>query len=512
MPTTADSNKRIAKNTLMLYVRMLFTMIVSLYTSRVVLNTLGVSDYGIYNVVGGVVTMFTFLNGAMSSATQRYLNFDIGQHNSGHLKTVFRTAMQIHFLISIIVLVLGETIGLWFVCTQLNIPSGRMSAAIWVYQFSIFSCIVSIISLPYTADIIAHERMGAFAYISIFDVTMKLLIVYLLVLADFDKLKFYALLLFCVQVLDRIIYNIYCKHHFAEVNFSFCIEKPLFKEMSSFAGWSLWGNIAAVLFTQGVNILLNMFFGPVVNAARGIAVQVQGVVRGFVDNIQTAVNPQITKSYAADNLERMHKLIFASSKFCFFLLFLIVLPLSIEAKRVLTVWLKIVPDHTVWFLRLILCIMLIETLANPFVIANQATGKVKVYQAITGGILLLIIPIAYIVLKFGGDPESVFVVHLSIVIIAQVARILLMRPLIHLKIRTYIRKVIVPILAVVIVSPIFPLFLYLNTKENVSSFFGVCILCVFCTFATVYFLGVNKSERTMMIEKVRTILHKKFHK
>lgn len=508
MSSNSENNKRIAKNTMMLYIRMFFTMAVSLFTSRVILQTLGVTDYGINNVVGGVVVMFSFLNGAMSSATQRYLNVDIAKGNEGHLRVSFCTAMQIHVLIALGIFVLAETVGLWFMLEKLYIPENRMMAALWVYQFSIIACMVNIISLPYNAAIIAHERMDAFAYISIMDVVLKLVIVYLLVISPFDKLITYSALFLCVNLLDRSIYNLYCKRHFSEINFSLKIDRRLFKEMSSFAGWSLWGSFAAVLFTQGLNMLLNMFFGPTVNAARGIAVQVQGIIQGFVANVQTAVNPQITKSYAQANLQRMHKLMFASSKFCFYLLFLFVLPLSFEARFVLHIWLGIVPEHTVWFLRLIMFIMLTETLANPYIIANQATGKVKVYQAVCGGLLLCIVPIAYIVLKLGGNPESVYIVHGGIAIITQIARAYMMRNLIDLPMMTYFKKVIIPILLVVISSFVIPFSLYMNMAYSVISFFVVCMVSVLSELSFAYLLGINKSEREMIHEKLATVLQK----
>lgn len=507
MPPSSD-NKRIAKNTVMLYIRMFFTMAVSLFTSRVILQTLGVTDYGINNVVGGVVAMFSFLNGAMASATQRYLNIDIATGNLGHLKTSFRTAMQIHIVIALVIFVLAETVGLWFVENKLIIPENRMYAAMWVYQFSILVSVIGIINLPYIAAIIAHERMNVFAYISIMDVLLKLLIVYLLVASPFDKLISYSALFLGVTIIDAGIYNLYCKRHFSEINISLGIDKKLFKEMSSFAGWSLWGNLAGVLFTQGLNMLLNMFFGPTVNAARGIAVQVQGVIQGFVANVQTAVNPQITKTYAQHNLHRMHKLMFASSKFCFYLLLLIVLPLSFEALFVLKIWLGIVPEHTVWFLRLIMFIMLTETLANPYVIANQATGKVKIYQAVIGGLLLLIVPIAYIVLKLGGNPESVYIVHGCIAIIAQFARVYMMRNLIDLPMMTYFRNVIVPILLVSISSFIIPWLVHMNMSDGVVRFFVVCFLSVVSALTCSYFLGTNTYEKSMIHEKMCAVTNK----
>ena len=505
---TSDNNKRIAKNTLMLYIRMFFTMAVSLFTSRVILQTLGVTDYGINNVVGGVVAMFSFLNGAMASATQRYLNVDIATGDEEHLKVTFRTSMQIHILIALAIFVLAETVGLWFVLEKLVLPENRMTAALCVYQFSIIACMVGIISLPYNAAIIAHERMGAFAYISIMDVVLKLVIVYVLVISPFDKLITYSALFLGVNLLDRFIYNLYCKRHFPEINFSFKIDKSLFKEMSSFAGWSLWGNIAYVLFTQGLNMLLNMFFGPAVNAARGIAVQVQGIIQGFVANVQTAVNPQITKSYAQQNLHRMHKLMFTSSKFCFYLLFLLVFPFSLEANQILHVWLGVVPDHTVWFFRLIAFIMLTETLANPYIVANQATGKVKMYQAICGGLLLLIVPVSYIVLKFGGNPESVYIVHGCIAVMTQFARVYMMRNLIDLSLATYARKVVLPILYVAITAAVIPTIAYNEMPINVISFFVVCCLCVICTLSAAYVMGTTGDEKELIKEHMIAIWHK----
>lgn len=506
----ASDNKRIVENVGVMYIRMLFTMAVSLFTSRVVLQTLGVTDYGINNVVSGVVTMFSFLNGAMASATQRYLNIDIATGNTDNLKASFRTAMQIHILIALVIFILAESVGLWFVVNKLIIPENRMYAALWVYQISIVASMVSIVSLPYNAAIIAHEKMSAFAYISIMDVVLKLVIVYMLVISPFDKLIMYAALFLCVNLLDRFIYSLYCKRHFEEINFSFKLDKLLFKEMSSFAGWSLWGNIAFVLFTQGLNMLLNMFFGLAVNAARGIAVQVQGVIQGFVANVQTAINPQITKTYAQNNLQRMHKLMFASSKFCFYLLFLIVLPLSFEAYFVLKIWLGIVPEHTVWFLRLIMFIMLTETLANPYIVANQATGKVKVYQAVCGGLLLMIVPVAYLVLKLGGDPESVYIVHGCIAIITQFARVYMMRNLIYLPMMTYLKNVISPIIIVAISSFIIPWLVHMNMSYGIVRFFVVCSISIVSAITCSYFLGTNSFEKNMIHEKLCDVINK-FH-
>ena len=296
MSQTSENNKRIAKNTLVLYVRMIFLLCISLFTSRVVLNMLGVEDYGIYNVVGGIVAMFGFLNGSMSSATQRYITFALGKGDMKRLKTVFSTTLQIHTLIAIIIVLLGESIGLWFLYHKMQIPAERMDAAFWVLQCSVVSTVVMIISVPYNSDIIAHEKMSAFAYFSILEALLKLLIAYMLVVSPYDKLVIYAILLLLVEVLLRFCYSIYCNKYFEESKYHHVWDKALFKEMTFFASWSIFGNFASVLFGQGLNILLNVFFGPAINAARGIAVQVQGVIQQFVTNFQMALNPQITNT------------------------------------------------------------------------------------------------------------------------------------------------------------------------------------------------------------------------
>lgn len=335
MTDTSKSNKRIAKNTLLLYVRMLFLMIISLYTSRVILNTLGVEDYGINNVVSGFIGMLGFLSGSLGAASSRFITYDLGIGDMVTMKRTFGNIVTIHLLLAVMILIFGETIGLWFVLNKLQIPENRMTGALWVYQFSIFSFMLSIVSVPYNATIIAHERMKAFAYISIVDAILKLLIVYLLVIIPYDKLIIYAILFFCIQVFDRVVYGVYCYRHFEETKTKLAFNKKLFKEIFSFAVWTMNGNLAVIGYTQGINVLLNMFFGPVVNAARGIAVQVQTVVQNFCNNFQMALNPQLTKSYAQKDLAHMQQLLKVSSKFSFFLLYIISLPLMLEAPLVL---------------------------------------------------------------------------------------------------------------------------------------------------------------------------------
>lgn len=506
MTEPAYSNKRIAKNTLILYLRMFLTMAISLYTSRVVLSSLGIEDYGTYNVVGGIVVMFTFINGAMSTATMRYITFELGRGNIERLKTVFKTSIQVFVILAFIIVLLSETIGLWFLYHKLTIAPDRMTAALWVFQISIIDCVLRMIVIPFNAEVISHEKMSTFAYLSILDVTLKLIIVYLLQVIPFDKLIIYALLMFSVSIIHISIYLIYCFKHFPEINFQFSLDKPLLKEMTSFAGWGLFGNLAGVLYNQGLNMLLNIFFGPVVNAARGVALQVQGTVQSFIVNFQMALNPQITKSYAKGNLDRMHTLIFTSSKFSFYLLFLLALPITIEAGAILGVWLKEVPDHSVNFTRLLFSIALIDTLANPLIISNQATGKVKKYQIVVGGILLTIVPVSYIVLKSGGNPETVYIVQFIIAIIAQIARLIMLCPLINLSISKYCHLVLLRIIYVTFASSVFPIIVYKSLPSNsFISFIIVTITSFICVAVNTYFVGLTKQERIVAQSYIKKI-------
>ena len=506
MSDTSSANKCIAKNTLVLYVRMLFTMGISLFTSRVILQTLGVEDYGISSVVGGVISMFTFINAAMVSSTQRYLNFELVRGDANQLRSVFSTSLQIHALIALAIIVLSETVGLWFLNEKLVIPEARMTAAMWVYQCSILSCAVSIMSTPYNAVIVAHEKMSAFAYISILDVSLKLLVVYLLVVLPFDKLIILAILNLLVQLFIRYIYTIYCHRHFPESYFQFRFNKTLFKEMFGFAGWSFWGNLAAILYTQGLNMMLNIFFGPIVNAARGIAVQVQSAVQQFVGGFQTALNPQITKNYASNNLPQMHSLMFRSARFSFLLLFFLSLPVLMETNFILTLWLKTVPDDAVIFTQIMICISLIYTTANPCIIANQATGKVKIYQMVVGGILLLILPISYVVLKLGAPAYSVFIVHFCIESLAQFSRMYMLRKLIHLPLWQYMKNIYIPIVSTVAIAIILPLVVRMQFAEGWLRFLAVGFTCVLSVGASSYFIGFTKQERVFFLDKSLRLL------
>lgn len=509
MANISQDNKRIVRNTLFLYIRMLFMVLVGLYTSRIILQVLGIQDFGIYNVVGGVIAMLSFLQGSLSAASSRYITYDLGKGDMKIMKMTFGNIMMIHLVLAGIVLILGETIGLWFVMEKLKIPSERHIAAIWVYQFSIFTSMISIISVPYNAAIIAHEKMSAFAYISIYEAVAKLIVVYLLLVIPIDKLVIYAALLFGVQCSSRIIYNIYCFRHLEETRAKLNFDKRLFKEIFTFAGWTMNGNLAVLGYTQGLNIILNLFFGPTVNAARGIAVQVQTISQQFCNNFQMAFNPQITKSYAQNNLKYMHKLLIISSKFSFFIMLFITLPLMLEAELVLHWWLGIVPEHTTNFLRLILCISLLFTLSNPIIIAVHATGKLKKFQLIEGSILLSIVPISYLLLRlYNVPPESVFIVHLIIQICTLYAELKIVLPMIHMKIKTYVYNVIFRILFIIIFVPIFPIYIYMKLSTSIYSFVIVCLTCIICLGIGIYTLGCNVDERLFVRQQMNRIIRK----
>lgn len=508
MSDNSSNNKRIAKNTIILYFRMFITLGVSLFTSRVVLHTLGVDDYGIYNVVAGFVTMFTFINSAMSNATQRYITIALGKGNEHNLSKNFCMSLNIHFLISVIFLLFAETLGVWFLNTHMTIPADRIVAANWVFQFAIISTVIMMISVPYNALIVAHERMSAFAYVSILDVMLKLVIVYALYLTGFDKLIVYALLMCMVQVLLRVIYGWYCGKHFKESQYKWIFDKTLFREMLGFSGWSLFGNLASIASDQGVNVLLNMVFGPAVNAARGIAMQVQNAINGFAGNFQMALNPQITKNYAINNLTQMHTLVYVSSKYSFYLLWILSLPILLTADSLLEVWLVETPEHSVNFLRISLIIIIVNAMASPLTVSAQANGNIRRYQFIVGGIMLFIIPASYLALKLIPIPELVFVITLMTIVLAQLFRLYMMRTMIHLSIREYITKVIVPIATVCLSSIILPFGLFLILDTSFVSAIMICFCSVISVALCVYLFGLGCEEKMFVQTKVKQILNK----
>lgn len=506
---TSDNNKRIAKNTLLLYVRMLFTMAVSLFTSRVILNTLGVEDYGINNVVGGIVTMFTVLSGSLSSSISRFITFELGKDNLQRLKTVFSTGVNIQLGMSILVVVVAEAVGIWFLNTKMNIPVERMEAANWVFQCAILTFVLNLLSVPYNAAIIAHEKMSAFAYISVVEVSLKLIIVYMLTISPFDRLKTYAVLLLLVGAIIRFIYGYYCKRHFEECTYHFILDKPVLKEMTGFAGWNFLGNGAYMLNTQGVNILMNLYFGVAVNAARGVATQVDAALKQFVNNFTTAVNPQITKSYAQGDLDYMHKLVCRSAKFSAFLMMFFAVPIILETNTILTIWLKTVPDYAVIFLQWIIISSFMDTvLANSLVTSMFATGKIKRYQIIVTTVGCLVFPLSWIAFKLGFEPQVGYILYFIIYTILLFVRLYLLKDMVKLPVMMYIREVLYKLAPVILVGFAIPGILILTMDAGWLRLILVCLLCVLVTAASEYFIGLSNKEKDFVAEKIKLVIGK----
>ena len=504
------NNKRIAKNTLMLYIRMLLTMGVSLYTSRVILKTLGVVDFGIYNVVAGVITMLSFLTGSLGGASSRFITYALGTGDRENAKQVFSSILYLHAVLAILVFVVGETIGLWFVYNKLVIPLERLNAALWVYHCSVLTMVVSVISVPYNSLIIAHERMSAFAYISIIEVVLRLAIVFLLLFLPFDRLATYAVLLLIVQVLIRLSYNIYCGRYFAESKVRPTKNTLLVKEMLSYTSWTLASGIAVVGYTQGINILLNMFFGPIVNAARGISVQVQSAIMNFVSNFQTALRPQIIKSYAVNNLDYMHKLVVMSSKYGLLLMLFLTIPIIICVHPILKIWLDVVPEHTANFVIIMLITGLIEPYKVALLNAIHATGNIKTFQIYESIFLLSVLPIAYFLLKwYHVSPEIVMIIYLIIQIVTQGVRVLIVLPRITMSMASYYKKILLPLLKIL---PFVIAIICLINLPVTSNFASIILYVVGIEFYIIIcslFLYLDSKERHFLLGKVKSVLKHK---
>ncbi len=502
------NHARVMRNTALLYIRMALMMCINLYTSRVVLQVLGIEDYGVFYVVWGLVYIFNFINFSITASTQRFLTFELGTGNKQRQHEVFITSVHIHLIISLIVIVLCETGGLWFLMEKMVIPDGRQTAAMWCFQLSVITAVVDVMSCPYQSVIIAREKMSAFAYISILDAILKLAIVGMLLLTSYDRLIVYAILYTCEKLLIRLVYNFYCTRHFEESRYQWFYDKSLFKKMSSFAGWSMIENLAYVLYTQGLNMLLNVFFGPVANAAQAAASQAQNAVSQFSRNFQMAINPQITKSYASEQLKEMHLLVFRGSRLTFCLLLMLCLPLIVEAPMVLGLWLKEVPEGTVGFLRLLLMILIVQHVAGTLVAAISATGDIKRYQIITGSLMISVVPVAYVVLKMGGAPWSVFAVYLLIAIIAFFATLYIVLPKIYLDFKDYFHNVLRPCIAVLLLSLISPMMMKLFTNSGMLYSFLNISITVVITGVLCYMIGIDKEMRILMKEKVLNIIGK----
>lgn len=509
MTAQQSNNKRIAKNTLFLYTRMILIMLVTLYTSRVILAELGVEDYGIYNVVGGVVMMFSFLNACMSSSTQRFLTFELGKNNQAKVNAIFSASLNIHIIIALIAIIATESIGLYFLNTSLNIPDNRIFAANIVFQFSILTFCVNIIQVPYNAALIAHEKMGIYAYISILEALFKLVIAYSISLISNDKLIIYSILIFIVQLIIRFIFQIYCRKHFEECHFKLFYDKTLYKKLSVFAGWNLFGSIAWIIKDQGVNIVLNIFFGPSINAARGIALQVSSTVMNFISNFQIALNPQITKNYANGEIIQMEKLVYTGIKFSYFLLLIISLPICLNIDYILTLWLKEVPLYSNYFI----CLILIDSLMGilfgvPMMTSLSATGNIKKYQIVVSSIIIMILPVSYIALSIIDNVMLPFYIIILFTILSGIARFYFCIKQIGFNLKKYIRQVLLPTFIVSLIS--IPISLSIKhtfyTIPSFSSFMILALISCFTVIITVWTFGI-KNEKRMIIEYIKKIKH-----
>lgn len=505
----AQNTSRIAKNTLYLYLRSLIVLLISLYTSRVVLNILGVEDYGIFNVVGGVIGMLEFIRTTMLSTFQRFFNYEMGRKDDSRLRSLFKTSLSIQIITSLLFIILAETIGLWFVYQKLVIPESRLTAAIWVYQFSIIACVLTFFSSPFCAAIISHERMNVFAVISILDAILKLVICFLLTYSPFDKLIIYSFLLLVISFTNLVLYAWYSISHFKMVSIRPCWSIKEMKEMLSFSGWTIIDTMAGTFKTQGLNIVLNLFFGPIVNAARAVAAQILNSVMQFTNSFQTAFRPQLTKSYASGDREYLEKLYYSSTKFSFYLMFVLSMPLIIETPTILRIWLgNTVPDYTVSFSRLVLITAWLGAFANPTSTIAYATGEIRKYSLTASLFNLAIVPIAYVVLLLGGSPESSMVVSLIIAIITQVIRVYILYRLTGLSPLKYCKMVVIPSILCCLISYFVVGIIARGIEPGLLRLFITCFSDLLASCLIIWFIGLNQSEKDFILAKISSIIIK----
>lgn len=503
MNPQSENTRRIAKNTFYLYGRMLFGMLVSLYTSRIILNALGVEDYGIYNVVGGFVAMFSLISGALSSAIGRFITFELGTGNIEKLKNVVATSLLIQSVIGLLVIIIAESVGVWFVNHQMVIPPDRVYAANWVFQASVFTFVVNLLSCPYSAMIIAHEKMNVFACLGILQVLLNLSVVLFIQYATFmcDRLIVYSLLLMAVTTLMQIAYWQYSKRNFVEGRVKLRFHKDCWREMSGFAGWNAIGCTAAILKDQGVNVLLNLFFGPVVNAARGIAMSVNTAVGSFAGNFMTAVNPQIIKSFAADDRRYVFSLVERGSRFGYYIMMFLAMPIIFETSFILTLWLKQYPDFTIIFVRLVMIYSLLEILSNTLITLQVATGRIRNYQIAVGGLLLMNFPLSWLALKLGATPYAVFYVAICVGVGCLMLRLWFLRRMVGLSMKHYLRRVIGNVMLTNLCAVVLPLIIYFVLPQGgVRLTIIVVVSSISCILSTLY-VGCDKGERNFIIGK-----------
>lgn len=504
----SENNRRIARNTALLYVRTLFSQLLALYTSRKILEILGVEDFGIYNVVGGVVAMLTFLNGSMAVATQRFLTVELGRNDLKAYNRVFSMSCIIHIALALAITLAAETIGLWFMNTYLNIPDNRMVAANWVYQFSILSVAVSIVQTPYMASLTAHEHMNIYAYVGMGESVLRLAVVFLLLVISYDHLIIYALLCLGIQLLSAVIYRIYAIRQFNECHFIWQWNGNLFHSMLGFTGWNLFGAVSWILKGQGVNMLMNIFGGPAINAARGVSYQVSNAVQNLVSGFNTAVNPQLTKNYSSGNRNSLIKLMMTSSKISFFLLLLIAQPVMIEIEYLLDLWLVKVPAYSALFTQLILLEALLNTNSGPMITSLMATGHIKWYQIVVGSTMLLNVPISYIFLHCGYSIVTPLIISIAVVVVSSVLRLWFCKRQLGVSVWDYINKVFIPTMAVFMLSAIAPIAISELLSIGILRLSAVVIVSLASVSFFTYTLGLNQTERQLVCMAVNKALCK----
>lgn len=505
----SKNNKRIAKNTLFLYFRTIFVMAVGLYTSRVVLQVLGVEDYGIYNVVGGFVSLFSLLSGSLTVASQRFLAFELGKEKSD-VSRVFSSTVTIHIILALILFLLLEIGGLFLLNYKINIPSDRIQAANWVFHCSVITFCINIVSVPYNAAIVAYERMSAFAYVSIFEVVAKLLAVFALYKLKFDSLVLYAVFMMLIALLLRLMYGWYCHVCFKECRYKFMMDKQILKTMLSFSGWNFIGSSASVLNNQGINILTNLFFGVTINAARGVAAQVDNAINTFVNNFMMALNPQIIKSYASKNYDYLNKMIITGTKAAFFLFGIICLPIFVNTEYILKLWLSNVPDYSALFVRLGIIFMLCQNFSQCLYTAMLATGDIKKYQIVVGGLSLLAFPIAWIFFKMGLGAAWGYGAMIIFSIVCLIARLFLLQDMIPgFRAKNFVKNAILPIVLTTIFVVVSSWIIHSYVAEiNLFSFILESVLYFIVSIISIYFIGLSSFERKSLMEMaLRKIRH-----
>lgn len=510
--SVSENNRRIAKNTLLLYVKMAFNMCVGIFTTRVLLESLGVQDYGLATVIGGVVTMFAFLSQTMSSSCSRFFNFELGRKDFAQLKQTVNLTQLIYAALVLILLLLSETVGLWFLESKVVIPPERTAAAFWFFQFSVGTFLLSTLSIPYSALIISHENIQTFAWITIFEATARLGIVYLLSLLNFDRLAFYGALLMLVGVIHFSLNYFVCRLRYPESRMVFFWDRRRFVELVAFGGWSLWGALSGLFTNVFVNVLLNNYFGAAINAARGVAQQISAAITSFTTNFLTAANPQIIKYYAAGDLEQSHLLTMRASRLGFFLLFFFALPAWLLMPFVLELWLKSVPPHALLFSRLILIQAVIDAFSFPLMTQAQASGKIALYQSIVGGTLWMTLPLAWISLEFfAAPPESVAVVAIGISCICLGLRLILLRRCARLSIRAFIKNTFLPACLAASAASTIPAWIAFRVipESSWSQFLIVGSASVLCTVPSIALLGLTPIERSAVVRMIRTRIFRK---